>query len=245
MTVAYLASVRLNPLRRGAQNLISNRQRVHAAVAGVVPPAPNGRLLWRLEERRNEVELLILSPTRPTLDHIVEQAGWIDNPDGAPRVASLDPLLGQVSRGRQFEFRVALNPVVSTRSVAHPTGGQAKRLESGQAVRVAHRTAAHQLEWFLDRTVGEVPRWGFTVGSDPEDAQVQIVGREQVRFSRGRGAGQVHLNIVTFQGRLEVVDVDVFKQALLNGIGKAKAYGCGLLTLAPPRTVDVVARGRS
>jgi len=35
-------------------------------------------------------------------------------------------------------------------------------------------------------------------------------------------------------GRLEVDDVELFRHALLNGMGRAKAYGCGLMTLARP-----------
>jgi CRISPR system Cascade subunit CasE len=43
----------------------------------------------------------------------------------------------------------------------------------------------------------------------------------------------VSLVTVTFDGRLEVTDPQLLRRALTQGIGKAKAYGCGLLTLAP------------
>jgi CRISPR system Cascade subunit CasE len=32
-----------------------------------------------------------------------------------------------------------------------------------------------------------------------------------------------------FEGRLKIVDADRFKQALFEGIGSAKAFGCGLM----------------
>ena len=38
--------------------------------------------------------------------------------------------------------------------------------------------------------------------------------------------------MVTFEGILEISDEEVFKQTLVDGIGREKAYGCGLLTLA-------------
>lgn len=38
---------------------------------------------------------------------------------------------------------------------------------------------------------------------------------------------------VTFDGRLEVTDPAALRRTLTQGIGKAKAYGCGLITLAP------------
>lgn len=41
------------------------------------------------------------------------------------------------------------------------------------------------------------------------------------------------LHTATFEGRLRITDPVVFTERLLGGIGPAKSYGCGLLTLAP------------
>jgi CRISPR-associated protein Cas6/Cse3/CasE subtype I-E len=41
------------------------------------------------------------------------------------------------------------------------------------------------------------------------------------------------LNIVQFDGYLQVIDPDKLLTALRQGIGPAKAFGCGLLSLAP------------
>jgi CRISPR system Cascade subunit CasE len=38
---------------------------------------------------------------------------------------------------------------------------------------------------------------------------------------------------VTYEGRLRIDDVDKVRTVLTTGLGKAKAYGCGLMTLAP------------
>ena len=50
----FLTRIFLNPRRRGCRELISSRQRLHAAVLNCFPPgaldAPDeGRLLWRLD----------------------------------------------------------------------------------------------------------------------------------------------------------------------------------------------------
>ncbi|MEV5086000.1 type I-E CRISPR-associated protein Cas6/Cse3/CasE, partial [Streptomyces sp. NPDC056159] len=50
---------------------------------------------------------------------------------------------------------------------------------------------------------------------------------------QGGRRAPVSLVTVTFDGRLEVTDPQLLRRALTQGIGKAKAYGCGLLTLAP------------
>jgi len=42
----------------------------------------------------------------------------------------------------------------------------------------------------------------------------------------------VTLVTVTYDGLLEVTDPDALRRTLTRGLGRAKAYGCGLLTLA-------------
>ena len=42
------------------------------------------------------------------------------------------------------------------------------------------------------------------------------------------------LALATFEGVLEVTDPDALRHGLVHGIGRGKAYGCGLMTLARP-----------
>lgn len=42
------------------------------------------------------------------------------------------------------------------------------------------------------------------------------------------------LSTATSDGTLEVLDSQTLGTALVHGIGRAKGYGCGLLTLASP-----------
>ena len=72
---------------------------------------------------------------------------------------------------------------------------------------------------------------GFTIpdtaGKEPD---VAVNGRRTWRFTR---QGQTFtLATATYEGRLEVTDPLMLRQALTHGIGPAKGYGCGLLTLA-------------
>ncbi|MBL7000104.1 MAG: type I-E CRISPR-associated protein Cas6/Cse3/CasE [Gammaproteobacteria bacterium] len=41
----------------------------------------------------------------------------------------------------------------------------------------------------------------------------------------------VGFSAVDFTGVLTVTDVDLFKVALFNGIGRSKAFGCGMLLI--------------
>ncbi|MCP2330897.1 hypothetical protein G443_001167 [Actinoalloteichus cyanogriseus DSM 43889] len=84
-----------------------------------------------------------------------------------------------------------------------------------------------QIDWLLTRVAGS----GFAiVPARINEPDVLIRERDVRRFDR---SGQrVTLAIATFEGKLRVIDVDRLRHALTHGIGHAKAYGCGLLTLA-------------
>lgn len=190
-------------------------------------------MLWRLEKDGRDVSLLVQSPDWPNFQHLVEQAGWPGNESAAPRIADLSPLQAMIAKGRRFHFRVRLNTVSSTSRIEHPSQSQRRQLGGHQSVRAGQRTVGHQLDWFLRRFTGHQPGSGFSVGADAADADVQILDREHVRFRHG-GSGLVSLDVATFEGVLVVTDADLMRTSLLQGIGKAKAYGCGLITLAAP-----------
>jgi CRISPR system Cascade subunit CasE len=54
------------------------------------------------------------------------------------------------------------------------------------------------------------------------------------RFRRQHAT--VTLTRATFEGQLVVADPHALRKTLTAGLGSAKAYGCGLLTLAPVTT---------
>jgi CRISPR system Cascade subunit CasE len=47
---------------------------------------------------------------------------------------------------------------------------------------------------------------------------------------------QVKVVTVTFEGLLTITDPPALRRALIQGLGRGKAYGCGLMTLAPAPT---------
>jgi CRISPR system Cascade subunit CasE len=48
-----------------------------------------------------------------------------------------------------------------------------------------------------------------------------------------RRTNRITIRQASFDGVLEAADAAALKQAVLNGVGRARAYGCGLLSLAP------------
>lgn len=67
-------------------------------------------------------------------------------------------------------------------------------------------------------------RLGFAVAED----EVSASGYQQERFTT-RGGQRTEFSRLDFAGRLTVEDPEKFKLALFEGIGPAKAFGCGLL----------------
>jgi CRISPR system Cascade subunit CasE len=247
VTMPYLSRIRLNPLRAKTREFLRNPRTLHAAVMGGVPEQPVGdRVLWRLDSRERQLGLLVLTPTRPDWTHVVEQAGWPQADGDHVLVRDYAPVLGHLALGREFAFRLTANPVQSTSNPDRRTSSQRERYgedRPGRGLRLGHRTVAHQIDWFLRRT----DTWGFGVPesrTDPaspglqatvEDPprEVRIVGHTRYSFAKKGLAKPVTMQAVTYEGRLVITDCDKLRAALLAGIGPNKAYGCGLLTLAP------------
>ncbi|WP_436501678.1 type I-E CRISPR-associated protein Cas6/Cse3/CasE [Actinokineospora sp. HUAS TT18] len=215
----HLTRFEINTARRGARELLASPQRMHAAVLASFPNhqrevTDSGRVLWRVDHARNQAVLFVLSPHQPDLTHLVEQAGWPATHGWLTRPYS--GLLDQLAKGQHWAFRLAANP---TRSL--PNGAT-----RGQ--RVGHVTVAQQTGWLLDRA----ERLGFAIAPAAHDTlDIAITHRHTWKFQRG--GGTVTLATAVFEGRLEVTDPHALRGALTHGIGPAKSYGCGLLTLAP------------
>ncbi|UXY32449.1 type I-E CRISPR-associated protein Cas6/Cse3/CasE [Streptomyces sp. HUAS TT20] len=252
----YLSKIALNPRRSSALALLSNPHRLHAAVQGGLAVQPvTERVLWRLETNTaHRAEVLVLTASRPSWEHLVEQAGWPGADGGQPLIADYTPLLQRIAQGREFAFRLTANPVQSVQRPDKPSDEQTTRLKAGtdavgaparhRGFRVAHRTAAQQIGWLLH----QASRHGFTIptADTPEPAPglstdtpldpapaVTLTARDTLRFTKRTNGPRVTVSTATFQGRLRVTDPDALRNALLAGIGPAKGYGQGLLTLAP------------
>lgn len=210
----YLTKVQLNPQRRAGRALLGSPQSMHAAVLAAFPgrlsDRSDQRVLWRLDPAPGAIHLFVVSPEEPDLTHVIEQAGWPTLPTWETR--AYQPFLDRLASGQSWAFRVTANP---TRSVPAAGGGRGKR--------VGHVTVAQQQEWLITRSTAA----GFEI---PGPGPV-VREREVAQFRRA--AGRVTLARATFEGQLVIKDADLLRQALLGGLGSAKAYGCGLLTLAP------------
>ncbi|MFY1670229.1 type I-E CRISPR-associated protein Cas6/Cse3/CasE [Plantactinospora sp. WMMB334] len=218
----FLTRFQINPARRNARKLLSSPQAMHAAVRAAFASVEDyerdgSRTLWRLDTQATaSVHLFIVSPGRPDLTHLVEQAGWPTTEAWVTR--DYDGLLGSLHPGQQWAFRLTANPTHSGRKTA----------DAKETQRFGHLREHEQVGWLASRA----DRHGFVLAHQ-HDGLPNLRLHRRYTQSFKRGMGTVTLTTATFDGILQITDTDAFRRALTGGIGHAKAYGCGLLTLAP------------
>lgn len=76
-------------------------------------------------------------------------------------------------------------------------------------------------KWLVTRA----ERFGFAV----REGQIKVDGYQQHRLHKARQSRPIRFSTLEFNGVLTVVDLRRFQQALYEGIGPAKGFGCGLL----------------
>ncbi|GAD17061.1 hypothetical protein FD05_GL001854 [Lentilactobacillus otakiensis DSM 19908 = JCM 15040] len=177
------------------------------------------RHLWRIDRLAGKTYLLVLSQEAPNLDQLgaygVEKTAM---------TKSYDPFLDQVKEGQIMQFRLTANP---THAISQPGKNQPRI--------VPHVTVNQQRQWLAERAA----KLGFQVVKtataglmDSEEIEnFDIVSRDWPILKRGHRT--IRLSRVTYEGLLRVDDLDTFKQTLMNGIGREKAFGMGLMTVIP------------
>lgn len=213
----HLSRMYLNERLRQTKRLLANPQAMHAAVLAAFPPGREDRVLWRIDRDGHRTALIVVSGSVPSFEHLQEQAGWRNEPSWETR--DYDRLLDRLQRGQEYAFRL----------VANPAG--IRSYDDGRKRRVVHRSVPHQRRWLLERA----ERIGveFLPAGPEAEPEILVSARSTLRFPRNDRT--VTLGQARFEGALRIVEVDALRTALVEGIGRGKAYGNGLMTLASVR----------
>lgn len=208
----YLTRMELDVSKRDTRKALLSSSMFHGAIESSFPGGRERRL-WRVDEFQGKYYLLLLSGQIPDLSHAANQFGMEGS--GQPwQTKSYDALLDRIQNGSAWQFRLTANP---TKSIKSPETGK-------RGTVCAHITPEYQLKWLLDR--GETH--GFSI--NPEE--VIVTKSQWQRFYKGgQRKKPVSLLAVTFEGILTVTDASRFRQTLVEGIGRGKAFGLGLLTV--------------
>lgn len=127
----------------------------------------------------------------------------------------------EVREGQTLGFRLLANPVLRERRDAGARSKHSRRRAlplMGEAY-----GSSPALAW--------LERQGMTYGFSLVQVSMQVVAPPSTAVAHGKGA-MPHQG-VQFDGRLRVTNAESFVRALKTGIGPAKAFGFGLLSVAP------------
>lgn len=215
----FLSQLRLHPRDPLVLRDLSDPTELHRSLMRAFPqhqgPSPRAHfgVLFRVESEPaggGAPTLLVQSTVKPSWDALPE--GYVL----ACEVKDVAGLLDGIAAGAAFRFRLVANP---TKKVAPAAVGATPRRHNP---RVPLLGEEERLAWLSRKGA----QFGFVV--PPGGVRSSVLG-----VSGGRGATAVRVQPVQFEGELRVVEPLAFRDALSGGVGPAKAYGCGLLSLAP------------
>lgn len=220
MSELYLSHLRLNPRRHEVRRILANGYTLHQRVMTAFPDTSEAArdafgVLHRVDvdPDTGSPTLLVQSTTPP--DWARANVGSLLAAGAHPEVKEISTSYDAITPGALLRFRLRANP---TRRVH---AGHRNDPLAGKRVNL--RTDEQRQDW-IERKVRDAGCQ--LIGCVIRDEQTQRGTRHGMRLSHGA---------VVFDGGLHVIDPQLLRTALRQGIGSGKAFGFGLLSVAPAR----------
>lgn len=238
----YLSRLVLDPRDRAARRDVANPYAMHQTLARVFaehPDAPPARFLWRLEPG---------GPFDPPIVLIQSaQAGnWERLPPryGNAQSKPYDPAR-LLQTGRELRFRLDANPTRAQKAESdlarrgrrfgiHDDGEALAWLDAQGQTRsgfalcgLERATLRPGDEFWFDEDAGAKTDAGALF-----DVQVRRT-RWRFRKAGADATGWLTFDVSHYEGRLRVTDPVRLAETIETGIGRGKAFGLGLLSVAP------------
>lgn len=252
----YLSRLRLDPRNRDVWHCMSNSQRMHAMLMRGFPVGDrdNHNMLYRLDpvkgSSRRLIDVLVQSTIEPDWAYLRQEGLLLHESEffGDGLVKNISTLPDRLQVGDIYRFRLRANPTKripwNVWAAQHPgraaTYGPGMRRPTSPRIPVTVLTGEDLLkpEWERPSAEDKLRGWlvrkgelnGF-IAARVEASPDPLTGDMQPG-QKADGTNIMHKAVV-FEGLLKITDVERFRQALLHGIGSGKAYGFGLLSLAP------------
>jgi CRISPR system Cascade subunit CasE len=241
----FLSRLILDPRSRQVWNELAQPYEMHRTLMRAFPEVPSCEetkardkfsVLFRadVDEHKDCVTVYVQSSIEPEWSFLSDRNGYLlEEPEPPKEVASAYEKL----QNRQvLLFRLRANP---TKRILKATNGESYL----EGKRVGLLREEEQIDWLMrkgkERERG-VPGGFEILMKEVEDRNGEIrlvprvnVSREgkQIGHKREEKKQMTHL-AVRFDGLLRITDAEAFRETLVNGIGSAKAFGFGLLSIA-------------
>jgi len=249
--MAFLTRLLPNLRSRRVRTSLANPYELHRDVMSAFPDAgPNiaGRSHYNVLHRLDvlptatafspRLALLIQSSVEPQWTQLPrDESGqpWISSD---PQIKPFDPDPNWFRHDQLLRFRVRANPTKRLRKGSvDPKGKPIEAEWIGKRVEIHDHDA--QKQWLSRKSGSHGFRLVEVEASPQRELQVfdlldRPEGKTIAHKSRNELPSMVITHAaVTFDGVLRVADSEAFCAALLKGIGPAKAFGFGLLSIAP------------
>lgn len=226
MEKLFLSRLKLNLRSREVRRDLGDCQQLHRTVLNAFPQIEgdearkNFGLLFRVEQdSRGAVTLLVQSQSEPDWSHLPPE--YLIEPAVSKPVlalyAGLQPSL-------RLRFRLRANPTmrISKNNTEQDARWRGKRIEL--------RREEDRIAWLKRKAEASGFRLlSVEINSDVLNLQTATEAKTFGKHEKGR----LSFGAAMFNGELEITDTEKFRQALADGIGSGKAYGFGLLSIAP------------
>jgi CRISPR system Cascade subunit CasE len=235
----YLSKLKLNPRSRDVRRDLADCHNLHRTLLSAFPQAGADAaraefgLLFRLEAnlRTGMIVVLAQSHVEPDWSHL--PAGYLLDAADNPACKPIDAMYESLASGARLLFRLRANPTrkIETKSLPDGTKRNGRRVElRGEEDQIAwlrRKSEAAGFRLLNLRLNTNVPN----LRTSPETKTVGWRSHREGSSEKQR----LTFGAVLFEGEMEITDATAFRQALAQGIGSGKAYGFGLLSIAPLR----------
>jgi CRISPR system Cascade subunit CasE len=244
--VIYLSRLILNPPSPAVRRDLADCQNLHRTVMRLFPAVETAGagaremlgVLFRLEPTPRSggpPTLLLQSAVLPDWPRL--PPGYLIPADGDrpnPACKPVGDRYAAIAAGTVLRFRLRANPTRKVDTASGPDGAR----RNGR--RVPLRGDVSNFAWLAGKGIAG----GFeirAVQSRPEVPAAQAapagqsIGWRPAAGGDGAKATRLTFDAVVFEGTLAVTDRERFLDTLARGVGPAKAYGFGLLSVALPR----------
>lgn len=214
----------------GADMRHSNAQFAHRMIWTLFPGLPDAKRqgLFLFQVERDRPFTAIVRSRRPPEDGL----------GGVWTIERTRPFQPVLRPGQRLRFRLR---AVASRWQPQPGKDRGRRVDvvrfAWSRMPEADQTP-EMLEAVAERAALDwLSRQGDRCGFQPVEEEVAVLNYDHTRLQQERRsrdrAGDIQFGALTYEGLLTVTDPDAFRRMLADGVGSGRAYGNGLMQIAP------------